>query len=82
MSISKECKYFKDCPFCWDCLWEMAQCGGSALWSIELCYDLKGLIDAGLVETEDLISMKIAYGMVTIVKHGGITISGKERSKT
>ena len=70
MSISQECKFFRDCPFCWDCLYEMALCGGSAIWSVQICYDLKALIDAGLVDAGNLEEMKVAYGMVTIIKHG------------
>jgi hypothetical protein len=62
--ISKECKLFKDCPFCWDCLYEMALTGGPALWSLELCYDLKALIDQGLVSMGNQTEMKIAYFMV------------------
>jgi len=61
-SISEVCKLFKDCPFCWDCLYEIALTG-SALWSVEICYDLKELIDAGLVEQQGLTEAKIAYGM-------------------
>jgi len=63
-SISEICKLFKDCPFCWDCLYEIALTG-SALWSVELCYDLKALIDSGLVERQgpSLTETKIAYGM-------------------
>ena len=69
--ISKECKLFKDCPFCWDCLYEMMLTGGGAVWSIELCYDLKGLIDAGLVSAPDMVVMKIAYGMITTFARRG-----------
>lgn len=62
-SISQECKYFKSCPFDWDCLQEIKEVG-SALWSVELCYDLKALIDSGLVEEiPTLEEKKIAIGM-------------------
>ncbi len=66
-SISKECKLFKDCPFNWDCLYEIAVTG-SALWSLDLCYDLKRLIDCGYVERKDRNEMAIAYFMVTTFK--------------
>jgi len=46
--ISETCKYFKDCPHDYGCLDEIARYG-SCLWSVELCYDLKELQDAGLV---------------------------------
>jgi hypothetical protein len=62
--VSKECKLFKDCPFCWDCLYEIALYG-SAIWSLELCYDLKSLIDQGLVSMPDRTDEKIFYGMLT-----------------
>jgi len=61
-SISEVCKLFKSCPFLWDCLYEIALTG-SALWSVEICYDLKALIDAGLIEQQGLTEAKIAYGM-------------------
>ena len=62
-SISKECKYFKSCPFDWDCMREIKDTG-SAVWSLELCYDQKALIDLGLVkESPTLEEKKIAIGM-------------------
>lgn len=65
-SISKECNLFKDCPFNWDCLLEIALTG-SALWSIEICYDLKALIDSGLIAIEpSLLNSKIQIGMLSL----------------
>jgi hypothetical protein len=64
-SVSKECKFFKDCPFCWDCLYEIAL-NGSVIWSLELCYDLKHLIDMRFVAAPDRTDEKIFYGMLRI----------------
>lgn len=62
-SISKECKLFKDCPFNYGCLWEIMVVG-SAIWSLNVCYDLKALIDRGLVEGPKQPETKIAIGMI------------------
>lgn len=48
-SISEECKLFKNCPFSWGCVREIERYG-FAIWSVQVCYDLKNLVDAGLVK--------------------------------
>ena len=62
MRISKDCKYFKNCPFKSkgekrDCQREFEYLYGkkipkdaTILWSLQVCYALKELIDDGLVE--------------------------------
>jgi len=51
-SISKTCKLFENCPFNHACLEEIKRFGFT-VWSVELCYDLKQLIDLGLVKKVD-----------------------------
>ena len=58
--ISQTCKHFKDCPHDYGCLYEIALYG-SALWSVELCYDLKELQDAGLVSKPNRYWSRLAY---------------------
>ena len=71
--VSKECKYFKSCPFNWECLQEIKE-HGFAVWSLELCYDLKELIDQGLVkESPTLEERKIAVGMQSLF---GLRVEG------
>ncbi len=64
-SISKTCKFFKDCPLGWGCLMEISQYG-SAVWSLELCYGLIELVEVGLVKMGDgtLLENKIQRGMI------------------
>jgi hypothetical protein len=63
--ISKECKLFKNCPLNWECLWEVAQ-HGSAIWSIELCYDLAALEELGFIKHEwSLVERRIHIGMIS-----------------
>jgi len=64
--ISKECVLFSDCPFNWDCLLEIALYG-SAIWSLELCYDLTNLIMCGFVDVggyKGIIERRICLGMI------------------
>ena len=65
MSISKDCKLFKDCPHNWDCLVVIALYGSTGPWSLELCYDLAESEKQGLVQqTESLIDRRIHFGMI------------------
>lgn len=61
--ISKDCKLFKDCPNNYDCLYEIAMCG-SAVWSLELCYDLAALEEQGLIsQNYNVTERKLYYGL-------------------
>ena len=58
--VSQECKYFKDCPHDWDCLYEI-ELYGSALMSLELCYSLKKLQDSGLINKPNKYWRRLEY---------------------
>lgn len=61
--VSKECKLFKECPFNWDCLYEIALCG-TAVWSLELCYATADMMKMGFIEMKGGIETKLHFGMI------------------
>jgi len=76
----RDCKYFKDCPDNWACLYEVALYG-SALWSIQLCYDLEELIQQGLVEVKrGGIAERVAWGKLMYDKWE-LSVSPKNAQK-
>ena len=83
MSISTDCKLFKDCPFNWDCLLEIALHGDTGPWSLELCYDMAALIIQGLISVkggpQGIIEQRIHFGMLGTF-YGPITVGNENRT--